>query len=42
VEYRLTALGRSFLRPLIGLVRWSLRNHPAIRTARTAFESRAA
>jgi DNA-binding HxlR family transcriptional regulator len=34
VEYRLTPLGRSFLRPLIGLVRWSLRNHQAIRAAR--------
>ena len=36
VEYRLTPLGRSFLRPLIGLVRWSLRNHQAIRAARSA------
>jgi DNA-binding HxlR family transcriptional regulator len=39
VEYRLTPLGRSFLRPLIGIVRWSVRNHQAIHSARTAFEA---
>lgn len=42
VEYRLTPLGRSLLRPLMGLVRWSGRNHEAIRSARHAFGSRAA
>jgi DNA-binding HxlR family transcriptional regulator len=36
VEYRLTPLGRSFLRPLLGIVRWSVRNHAAIRSARSA------
>jgi DNA-binding HxlR family transcriptional regulator len=36
VEYRLTPLGRSFLRPLLGIVRWSVRNHDAIRSARSA------
>jgi DNA-binding HxlR family transcriptional regulator len=36
VEYRLTPLGRSFLRPLIGLVRWSVQNYEAIRSARSA------
>ena len=41
VEYRLTRLGRSFLRPLISLVRWSERNHQAIRTARSACDSKA-
>jgi DNA-binding HxlR family transcriptional regulator len=36
VEYRLTPLGQSFLKPLIGLVRWSVEHHDAIRAARTA------
>jgi DNA-binding HxlR family transcriptional regulator len=36
VEYRLTPLGRSLLRPLIGLVRWSVRHHEAVRAARQA------
>ena len=40
VEYRLTRLGRSFLRPLISLVRWSERNHQAIRTARSAGDAK--
>jgi DNA-binding HxlR family transcriptional regulator len=39
VEYRLTRLGRSFIRPLMSLVRWSMRNHQAIRSARSAFQS---
>jgi len=39
VEYRLTPLGRSFLGPLLAIVRWSEQNHEAIRTARAAFES---
>jgi DNA-binding HxlR family transcriptional regulator len=34
VEYRMTPLGRSLVRPLLGLVRWAARNHEAIRTAR--------
>lgn len=41
VEYRLTALGRTLLVPLLGLVRWADDNHPAIRSARAAFERRA-
>ena len=36
VEYRMTPLGRSLVRPLLGLVRWSVRNHQAIRDARAA------
>jgi DNA-binding HxlR family transcriptional regulator len=40
VEYRLTPLGRSFLKPLIGLVRWSAENHDAIRAARSASAAR--
>jgi len=42
VEYRLTPLGRSFLSPLMGLVRWSIQNHGAIRSARSAFPPNAA
>lgn len=37
VEYRLTPLGRSFLKPLMKLIEWSERNHGAIRAAREAF-----
>jgi DNA-binding HxlR family transcriptional regulator len=39
VEYRLTPLGRSFLDPLLAIVRWSEQNHEAIRQARAVFES---
>ena len=39
VEYRLTPLGRSFLDPLLAIVRWSEQNHEAIRHARAVFES---
>jgi len=39
VEYRLTPLGRSFLDPLLAIVRWSEENHGAIRAARAMFES---
>jgi DNA-binding HxlR family transcriptional regulator len=41
VEYRLTLLGRSFLQPLMSLVRWSTNNHAAIRSAREDFASEA-
>ena len=41
VEYRLTALGKSLLRPLLSLVRWSVRNHEAIRNARETYEAAA-
>lgn len=37
VEYSLTPLGRSFLVPLVALVRWADENHPTIRGAREAF-----
>ena len=40
VEYRLTPLGRSFLKPLVKLIAWSERNHGAIRAAREAFEAK--
>lgn len=39
VEYRLTLLGKSFLAPLMGLVRWSIEHHSAIRSARSASET---
>jgi|FEC22Drversion2_1045045.scaffolds.fasta_scaffold00908_17 DNA-binding HxlR family transcriptional regulator len=36
VEYKLTALGRSLLGPLAGVIRWADRNHRAIRASRAA------
>jgi len=39
VEYSLTPLGGSLLRPLAGLVDWAERNHPAIRAARIQFQA---
>jgi DNA-binding HxlR family transcriptional regulator len=41
VEYRLTPLGRSLLRPLANVVRWAGENHEAIRSARSAFQRNA-
>lgn len=37
VEYRLTALGRSFLDPLLALARWSSQNYDAICAAQVEF-----
>lgn len=37
VEYRLAPLGQSLLDPLLGLVVWAERNHPAIQGARARF-----
>jgi DNA-binding HxlR family transcriptional regulator len=39
VEYRLTALGSSLLRPLAGLVAWAEAHHAQIKDARRAFEA---
>lgn len=39
VEYRLTPLGRTILKPLAALVRWADRSHPAIREARSTFDA---
>lgn len=39
VEYRLSALGRSVLDPLAGLVAWAERNFAAIREARARFDA---
>jgi DNA-binding HxlR family transcriptional regulator len=38
VEYCLTALGRSLLQPLAGLIAWADGNHQAIKAARLAFD----
>ena len=38
VEYRLTPLGQSLLKPLAGLIAWADGNHPAIKAARLAFD----
>jgi DNA-binding HxlR family transcriptional regulator len=38
VEYRLTALGTSLLRPMAVLVRWSDDHHAKIKTARMRFD----
>jgi DNA-binding HxlR family transcriptional regulator len=37
VEYRLTPLGSSLLKPMAGLVRWADDNHAAIKGARARF-----
>jgi DNA-binding HxlR family transcriptional regulator len=37
VDYALTPLGRSFLKPMSGLVSWADANHDRIRTARGAY-----
>lgn len=42
VEYRLSPLGESFLEPLATLTEWAFAAHPAIRTARAAFDLEAA
>ena len=41
VEYRLSALGRSVLTPLAGLVSWAEQSYAAIREARSAFDAAA-
>jgi DNA-binding HxlR family transcriptional regulator len=38
VEYRLTELGVSLLRPMAGLVRWADDHHAKIKTARSRFD----
>ena len=37
VEYRLSPMGQSFLKPLSALVEWAMANQPAIREARETF-----
>ncbi len=39
VEYRLSALGRSVLTPLAGLVAWAEQSYATIRQARAAFDA---
>lgn len=37
VDYALTPLGRSFLKPMQGLLRWAQQNQPRVRAARAAY-----
>ena len=38
VEYRLTALGQSMLKPVGALIDWASANHDAVRAARAAYQ----
>ncbi|HJO64536.1 MAG TPA: helix-turn-helix domain-containing protein [Sphingomonas sanguinis] len=40
VEYSLTDLGRSFLEPMRGLIRWADRHQPEVEAARAAYRAR--
>lgn len=40
VEYQLTPLGRSFLDPMRGLIRWADTHRPEVEAARTAYRAR--
>jgi DNA-binding HxlR family transcriptional regulator len=40
VEYELTTLGRSLLRPMQGLVDWVAQNWQHVKEARTEFDAR--
>lgn len=40
VEYRITALGRSLLRPLAMLVGWADRSHDRVKAARARYDAR--
>jgi DNA-binding HxlR family transcriptional regulator len=40
VEYRLTAMGRTLLRPIKALAAWSHQNRDAIQKARTRYDAR--
>jgi DNA-binding HxlR family transcriptional regulator len=42
VEYALTDLGHSFMKPLVALVDWATQNHEAIRKSRDEFDNAAA
>jgi DNA-binding HxlR family transcriptional regulator len=42
VEYRLTDLGESFMKPIEALVDWAEENHARIRQSRAAFDGAAA
>jgi DNA-binding HxlR family transcriptional regulator len=37
VDYELTALGRSFLKPMLGLLDWAQNHHEQVRAARQAY-----
>lgn len=40
VEYQLTDLGRSFLEPMRGLIRWADTHQPEVEAARAAYRAR--
>ena len=42
VEYRLTDLGQSFMRPMVALAEWAEENHDRIRQSRAEFDRAAA
>ena len=42
VEYSLTELGQSFMRPLVALVDWAAKHHDQIRQSREEFDRQAA
>ena len=42
VEYRLTDLGQSFMKPIIALVEWAGENHDRVRQSRAQFDQVAA
>lgn len=42
VEYQLTELGHSFMKPLVALVDWAAKNHDRIRRSREDFDNQAA
>lgn len=37
VDYALTALGKSFLKPMHGVLKWAQANHQRVRAARAAY-----
>lgn len=39
VDYALTPLGESFLKPMHGLLRWAVSHHEEVRTARAAYRA---
>jgi len=42
VEYRLTDLGQSFMKPMVALAEWAEENHDRIRQSRAEFDRAAA
>lgn len=40
VEYDLTPMGRTLIKPSVALATWAIANHPDIETARAAYDAR--